>query len=191
MRISREELEGYMKNWDTQTREMLLERMETRFRRPELEHFSKHEAIILEAALNRLIPQHETERIDLVSFLDWAVGRPLGRGDREEGMPAEEELFHIGIRGIEETALRKFTRSFALLTPEEQDSVLSDIQEGNEGNKKFFAKLLSKSLIGYCAHPLAWMRMGFPGPAYPEGYVWITQREILQRRMHFPGWKTF
>jgi len=188
VRLSRDELKGYMKNWDAETRDMLLERMEKSFRRAELEHFSKHEAIILQAALDRLIPRHETENIDLVGFLDWAVGKPLGRGDREEGMPAEEEFFHLGIRGTEETSLKKFNRSFAELTPEEQDSILSDIQQGNT---KFFIKLLSKALIGYCAHPLAWMRMGFPGPAYPEGYVWIEQMQILQRRKHFPGWKTF
>ncbi|MCC6347423.1 MAG: gluconate 2-dehydrogenase subunit 3 family protein [Nitrospirales bacterium] len=199
MRITPEELDGYMRNWDEQTRGILLMRMEERFRRNALEHFSIEEAGILEAALGRMVPQEPGEQIDLVGFVDWAVGKPLGRGDRQEGLPSEEILFSKGIAGIQETAREMFKSDFTVLKEHERDEVLTTIQEGSAKgrtweeipSRQFFIKLLIKAVTGYCAHPFAWMRMGFPGPSYPEGYVWITRPEIRARRRHFPGWKTF
>ncbi|MHB9028590.1 MAG: gluconate 2-dehydrogenase subunit 3 family protein, partial [Candidatus Latescibacterota bacterium] len=186
-------------NWDQRTKTLLLERMETRFHREGLDHFSNEEAVLLDAVLSMLIPQKEDERIDLVGFLDWALDKPLGRGDRKAGMPPEDILFHRGLEGIRQTSQEMFGRRFEELEPEKQKTVLEMIQRGIAKGEAwdsipspvFFTKLLSKALIGYCAHPFAWMRMGFPGPSYPEGYVWITQSEIKARRNHFPGWKTF
>lgn len=199
MRITPEELNGYMKNWDEQTRGILLRRMKDRFRREALEHFSGKEADILGAVLDRMIPQGPDERIDLVGFVDWAMGKPLGRGDRQEGLPPEEILFSKGIAGIQETAREMFKSDFTVLKEYQKDEVLTALQEGlakgrtweEIPSRQFFIKLLVKALTGYCSHPFAWMRMGFPGPSYPEGYVWIRQPEIRARRRHFPGWKTF
>ncbi len=199
MLIDRKDFHGYMENWDDQTRKILIERMETRFHREKPEVFSNEEMVLLDAVLSMLIPQRADERIDLAGFLDWAVNKPLGRGDRRADMPAEDVLFHRGLEGIQETSREMFGRRFEELEPEKQKTVLEMIQRGLAKGETwdsipshfFFTRLLSKALIGYCAHPFAWMRMGFPGPSYPEGYVWITQHEIRARRNHFPGWKTF
>ncbi|MFO0754698.1 MAG: gluconate 2-dehydrogenase subunit 3 family protein [Thermodesulfovibrionales bacterium] len=198
MRLTPEELNGYMEKWDEQTKASLLQRREGRFRRDVLEHFSREETRILEAALARMIPQGPDENIDLAGFVDWAVGKPLGRGDRREGLPPEEVLFRRGIGGIQETSREMFRTDFTALSEDRQDEVLAALQEGSAKgetwreipSRQFFVKLLMKALTGYCSHPLAWMRMGFPGPSYPEGYVWIRQSEIRARRSHFPGWKT-
>lgn len=198
MRITREEFKGYMENWDDETRRILGRRMEERFRRAALEHFSPDEAGILKAALGRMIPQREEEEIDLVGFVDWALGKPLGRGDRQGGMPDEETLFRNGLVGIQETAYVMFREPFTGLLASRQDEVLRAIQEGTAQGETwrtippgyFFSRLMMKALTGFCAHPFSWMRMGFPGPGYPEGYVWITAKEIMARRHHFPGWKT-
>jgi hypothetical protein len=31
------------------------------------------------------------------------------------------------------------------------------------------------------------MRIGFYGPAYPEGYVWVSPSEVKQRHAKKPG----
>lgn len=199
MPLSRKDLDGYMKNWDAQTRHIILKRMEDRFRRERLEHFSRDEAAILNAMLDRMIPQRPEEDIDLAGFIDGTMGNPLGRGDRQESLPPEEELFHRGLKGVQETAQEMFGKAFTALEGDQQDAVLTAIVEGSAKggvwrtipSNQFFTKLMMKALTGYCAHPLVWLRMGFPGPSYPEGYVWINQPEIQQRRKHFPGWKTF
>jgi hypothetical protein len=199
MPLTREDLQGYMENWDAGTRRIIEERMKSRFRRERLERLAPDEAEIMKAVLDRLIPQSEGERVDLVGFMDWAIGKPLGRGDRPEGIPAEEDLFRKGLAGVEETSQAVFGKRFVDLNGAEQDRILTAVQEGSAQGPVwekipsgyFFSRLLMKALTGYCAHPLVWLRMGFPGPSYPEGYVWITGMEIQQRRKRFPGWKTF
>jgi hypothetical protein len=34
------------------------------------------------------------------------------------------------------------------------------------------------------------MRIGFPGAAYPEGYVWVNKGEVRRRHDRGIGWKT-
>ncbi len=198
MRITREDFHGYMENWDEETRRIVVKRIEERFRRDRLEHFSPEEAAVLEAALARMIPQREEEKIDLVGFVDSVLDMPLGRGDREHGMPRDDILIHKGLSGIRETAEEMFRSSFTALVKDQQEAVLKSIQEGSARGKtwdeissqRFFIKLMMKAITGFCAHPFAWMRMGFPGPSYPEGYVWITRPGMRARSRHFPGWKT-
>lgn len=197
MPISQKELLGFMESWDGDTRRIIEDRIRNGFRRERLEFFTAEEAAVLKAMLDRMIPQEEG--IDLVSFLDWAVGLPLGHGDRREGMPEERELFKKGIAGVDGAARDSFDQGFVALTPEMQDRLLTDIQKGKaEGEawggvppSYFFSSLLAKALIGYCSHPSAWLRMGFPGASYPEGYLWITGMEINSRSKHVPGWKRF
>jgi hypothetical protein len=77
--------------------------------------------------------------------------------------------------------------------------VLRAVQEGKaEGgvwrdipSALFFRKLMQKAVAGYCAHPKVWMRIGFYGPAYPEGYVWVSAAEVQSRHERKPGYLHF
>lgn len=197
MALTRKDFEGFMENWDEKARRIITGRMEGRFVRERLLMFTPEEGELLRALLKRLIPGDEG--IDLVGFLDWALDKPLGRGDRPEGMPEDHVLFKEGLRGIEESVMAGYNKSsFIELAPGEQDRFLTALQEGRlKGGvwerippSYFFIKLLTRALTGYCSHPLVWMRMGFPGPSFPEGYVWISCEEVSARRRHAPGWKT-
>ncbi|MBM3925670.1 MAG: gluconate 2-dehydrogenase subunit 3 family protein [SAR202 cluster bacterium] len=196
-RYSPDEYQKLMQRWDGVERQVIENRLKTNYSRPRLEQFSDDEATTLAAILQRLIPQDEG--IDLVGFLDWAVGKPLGRGDRQPDMPDEPELFHQGLQGISQTAQAKFSKPFLQLSLDQQDEVLRSIQKGHaEGqvwqripSSAFFLRLYAKALMGYFAHPKAWMRIGFPGPAYPEGYLWLTAGQTKQRHRRQPGWDKF
>jgi hypothetical protein len=191
------EFQALMKHWDQVERQVIEERLSGNFSRPQLEQFSEDEAATLGAMLQRLIPQEEG--VDLVGFLDWATGRPLGRSDRQPGMPDEPELFRLGLQGINQTSLARFGSHFRELPGTQQDEVLQAIQEGQaEGeiwkripSKYFFIRFYGKALMGYFAHPKAWMRIGFPGPSYPEGYLWVNIGQVRQRHRRQPGWDSF
>ena len=81
----------------------------------------------------------------------------------------------------------------------QRDEVLQAIQEGQaEGeiwkripSKYFFIRFYGKALMGYFAHPKAWMRIGFPGPSYLEGYLWVNIGQVRQRHRRQPGWDSF
>ncbi len=190
-----EEFRQLMEPWDETERKIVEERLRTNFSREELEQFSPDEAATMAAALERLIPQDEG--IDLVGFMDWATGKPLGRGDRRPGLPAEAELFHQGLRGLDQTSQARYHgHRFTTLPVEERDEVLRAVQEGRaEGDiwqaipsDYFFQRFYGKALHGYFAHPKAWMRIGFMGAAYPEGYTWLGRAEVKARHERQIGW---
>ena len=64
MPLTREDLQGYMENWDAPTRRIIEERMEIGFTRERLELFTPDEAALLKSILDRLIPQNEGERVE-------------------------------------------------------------------------------------------------------------------------------
>ena len=139
-----------------------------------LENFSEKEAVLLRAVIDRLIPQEEEERVDMAGLLDRAIGMPPDPKDRGDDPRPEKALIIEGLRGIEETAGEVFSRQFEDLGGPQKDSVLMMVQDGSArgkawervSSKKFFVSLYSRALEGYCSHPLAWTRMGFPGPGW-------------------------
>jgi hypothetical protein len=146
------------------------------------------------AALERLIPQRE--EIDLVGFIDWSVGRPLGRGDRRAGMPDELTLFHLGLEGLDQSAMSEHGATFESLDASQRDLILHAVQRGAAAGEiweripssLFFERFYSKALHGYFAHPRVWARIGFMGPAYPEGYLWLAADEVRMRHERRAGW---
>jgi hypothetical protein len=194
-RFTPDEFGQLMRPWDPGMREIAEERMQTSFSRPVLQEFSADEAAIMRAALDRLIPQQEG--VDLVGFTDAYIDKPLGRGDKKPGMPQTKEVIHLGLEGISEMAQSRHGKSFVELTAEQQDAVLREIQEGKAKggvwdkvpSDYFFERFYGKALHGYFAHPRVWMRIGFMGASYPEGYRWLGRGQVKQRHERTIGWE--
>lgn len=129
------------------------------------------------------------DAIDLASFVDSHVSRPMGRGDRHEGVPAELELFQAGLRGLAEAG-------FLELAAEDQLAFIGRMRRGEADDslrlpaREFIDRLLDKALAGYLAHPDTWVRIGFHGPAYPQGYAWIGPAETKARHEKARGWRS-
>jgi gluconate 2-dehydrogenase gamma chain len=193
-RFTPEEFKQLMEPWTPAMRELAENRMETNFARETIENFSEVETSTMRAAIRRLIP--EDEGIDLVGFMDWAVEKPLGRGDRRPGMPGELELYRLGLLGLDQAAQARSGQDFRAHGGEEQDSVLSAVQNGSAPGAVwqqippdyFFERFYAKLLHGYFAHPRVWMRIGFMGASYPEGYTWVTKGQVKQRHERQIGW---
>lgn len=199
--ITWEDFEKRMEGFDPVERRVVEERLRTNFSREAYEFLTEDEAVLFGAMLDRLIPQDPNdEKIDLVGFMDWAIPRPLGFGDRQEGLPDELTLFRDGFKATDQTSAAMFAgRKFVELGDGDKDQVLRAVQEGKAQGEVweripsavFFKTLMSKAVAGYCAHPRTWMRIGFYGPAYPEGYVWVSRREVEARHAKKPGHLTF
>ena len=193
-RFTAEEFNKLMSSWDPAMRSVAEGRMQTNYTREQLAHFTDLEAVTLRALLKRLIP--EDEGVDLVGFLDWACARPLGRGDRRPGVPAEPELFKAGLAGLNELAQKRHNGLFHELFGAQQDAIIEDVtRDRAEGesfsafpSSYFFERIYAKALFGYFAHPRVWMRIGFMGASYPEGYTWLSQPTVEQRHERAVGW---
>lgn len=162
------------------------ERRTRGYARGPLTRFPGELDVVLRVLVARLLPGVPAH-IDLAAFVDAYTGHQLGRGDREVGTPPEPELFDGGLRALASI-------EFVDLTEREQRALITRMRRGEADAelafpaKAFIDRLLDKALTGYLAHPDTWERIGFNGPAYPEGYAWIGPVEVVARRDHKAGW---
>jgi hypothetical protein len=140
---------------------------------------------ILRALVERLLPG-VPEAIDVAAFVDSYADHSLGRGDRKPGVPAARELLRQGLAALE-------ARGFVDLHAAAQDSLIGRLRRGEADEefgfeaKEFIDRLLVLACAGYLAHPDTWERIGFNGPAYPEGYAWISRGATARRHEGFAG----
>ena len=146
-----------------------------------------HEGV-LRALLDVLLPGVEPA-IDLAAFVDVNAGRPLGRGDRPDGTPPEPELFRTGLAALHDAG-------FDDMGDDQRRALVGRMRRGDADAelgvpaKLFIDRLLDKALTGYLAHPDTWERIGFQGPAYPDGYAWIGPAEVVARHERKRGWES-
>jgi hypothetical protein len=139
----------------------------------------------LRALIARLLPG-VPDTIDLAAFVDSHADHSLGRGDRKPDQPASHELLGAGLRILS-------ARRFAELDEASQDGLIGRMRRGEvDGElgfaaREFIDRLLTLACAGYLAHPDAWERIGFNGPAYPEGYAWISRGATTRRHDGFVG----
>jgi gluconate 2-dehydrogenase gamma chain len=177
--ISPNDFKQLQEPWDERMRAIAEERLRTNYAREKLENFTEEEAAIMRAALDRLIPQDE--EIDI----------------RGVGMPEEKEVLKIGLRGLDESAQTLFATPFIELEGGQQDEILDQVQNNKAPGESwrqvpgdyFFHRLYSRALTGYYAHPRVWMRIGFYGASYPEGYAWLGRGQVKQRHERAVGWE--
>jgi len=199
-RITLDELRARMERFEPRMREIVADRLEHRFHRDILTFLSPDEAALVRAMAERLIPQEIETPVDLVSFFDWAALQPLGLGDRLAGQPDNAEMFHQAFLGVNQAAQAMFGgRNFTALGGEQQDAVLRAIQEGEPPGEvwrsinasRFFQEFYRRLLAGWLADPATWCEIGFPGPAYPEGYIWISCTRVRRRHQRKSGYLWF
>jgi Gluconate 2-dehydrogenase subunit 3 len=139
----------------------------------------------LRALVGRLLPGVPAT-IDIAAFVDSHAEHSLGRGDRKAGLPPNEELLGQGLATLQ-------ARGFDDLTEGAQDALIRRMRHGdadeelNFAAKEFIDRLLTLACAGYLAHPDGWKRIGFNGPAYPEGYAWISRGATARRHEGFAG----
>lgn len=165
-------------------RAVVEERQQTGYRVAALARFGEFEPT-LRALLARLLPR-TPDTIDLAAFVDSHAEHKLGRGDRKPGLPPAPDLLREGLSALA-------ARGFATLDVAAQEALIGRMRRGEADEelsleaKEFVDRLLVLACAGYLAHPDAWERIGFNGPAYPEGYAWISKGATARRHDGFAG----
>jgi hypothetical protein len=149
------------------------------------------EALVI-AIAGRLVPGSVPARI-LASFLDANFDAQLGRGDERIGVMPRGELIPAGFVVLENEARRRQGSSFIDLPDVDQDRLLTEAEAGRlEGPSGFdagewFRRVRDLLLLGYGSDPRGMVEMGFPGPSYAKGHVWLGEAEVARRAERAPG----
>ncbi|HEU0169519.1 MAG TPA: gluconate 2-dehydrogenase subunit 3 family protein [Chloroflexota bacterium] len=166
--------------WDDATRTLVLDRVNNV---PPIRFFREDELPLMQAVVDRLIPQDDREaayRVPIVPIIDKKLVEDRIPGYRYEDMPPQREAMRLGLRGIEAIAGHMFGKAFVELAPTEQDEVLLTLHDGKPPAGEdiwkqvpavhFWVQILNDAVEAYYAHPYAWDEIGFGGPAFPRGY---------------------
>lgn len=145
------------------------------------------------AVMARLLPDTVPARA-LAVFVDEHFDAQLGRADEREGLLPRGELLPLGLRMLDETAAREHGRPFADLDGAAQDALLSRAERGELAGRRgfdwsvWFRRLRALALLGLGSDPRGMVLMGFPGPSYQPGHVWLDEMEVAARAARSRGY---
>lgn len=172
-------------DWDEQTRQVVRDRLENV---PLFRFFDETEAALLEAVVERILPQPDrtpgVDRVPVARWIDEKLYHDWRDGYRYEGMPPQREAWRLALQGINDEAQAIHRAVFVALTGDQQDAVLRHVQTEDVGSEawkrvppaRFFRDVLCSAVAKiYYAHPSAWSECGYNGPSSPRGHVrkWI------------------
>lgn len=166
-------------HWEDRTRELVLARIE---QVPPRRFFTEDEAQLLDAVVDRLLPQPDRNADDAVPvtpFIDQMLFEDDTDGFRKDGMPWDQQVWRLALRGFEETSAARYGIGFTELRNEQRDDVLAAVQAGEAEGQTWreipaaatFDKVMQELVGVYYAHPAAWAEIGWPGPASKRGYM--------------------
>ncbi len=148
------------------------------------------------AVARRLVPSAAVPAEALAAFLDWSYDRQLGRGDEHVGALPTPELIPAGLDALTRAAEQRHGQRFEQLETREQDALLAEAERGElrlDGEERFdstvwFKRTRGKILLGYGSDPRGMVEMGFPGPSYQTGHIWLDRGEVKARAKRRPGY---
>ena len=169
------------KSWDEATQVAVTGRVE---KVPGIRCFSGGEAALLEAVIDRVMPQDDRSKdqtIPILPILDERLFKNSLGGFRYEDMPPDQQAYRLAAKAIEEMAQQRFHEPFVELTVHRQELILKSLHDGKPDPEnevwqrmpvhRFWAMLMEDCVTAYYSHPWAWDEIGFGGPAYPRGYM--------------------
>jgi hypothetical protein len=123
----------------------------------------------------------------LAAFVDEHFDQQLGRADDRDGLLPRAELLPLGLRLLDNVARSAHGEPFATLTEHEQDALLRRCESGRLGAPDrfdwavWFRRIRALALLGLGSDPRGMVFMGFPGPSYRPGHVWLDEGEVAAR----------
>jgi hypothetical protein len=138
------------------------------------------------AVMARLLPDTVPPEA-LAAFVDEQFDRQLGRADERDGLLPRGELLPLGLRLLEDTAQGTYGRPFADLDGAAQDELLAQAERAELASAAGFdwsvwlRRLRALALLGLGSDPRGMVLMGFPGPSYRPGHIWLDEGEVAAR----------
>jgi len=168
-------------SWDEATRKVIASRVASP---PPIRFFAPDEAALLQAVIDRLLPQDDRfpeNRVPILPVIDERLYKNALNGYRYEDMPPDRDAYHLGLRAIDQMAQERFHLPFLELSTLPQELILKSLHDGAPDPPvavwkhmpvhRFWTLIFEDCVTAYYSHPWAWDEIGFGGPAYPRGYM--------------------
>lgn len=146
----------------------------------ELAFFTPPEVGIAGAVLDLLLGQDADPRVPVLAMIDERLATGETDGWHYDEMPEDADAWRQSLAWLDEDAKAAHSgRGYAGLVRTEQAELLQAVQDRSENGEKWhdwqakhvWSLWTRYATTAFYSHPWAWNEMGYPGPAYPRGYL--------------------
>ncbi len=163
-----------VEKWDTETQEVVKKRIADELGDALSYNFlTEREGEILELLTDALIPQKKgASYIKIPEIIDRELEKNI-KGVRYGKNPWPRVFYQTGLADFSAQAEAISGKPIEDFSTPRIEKYISDIfeKDPNDFLRRFVRKVLSDATAIYFSHPASWNAIGFPGPAFPEGYA--------------------
>jgi hypothetical protein len=178
-----------VKAWDDVTAGTVLGRLALP---GELAFFTPDQVSIAAPLLDLLLAQDGDPRIPVLALIDQRLAVGETDGWHYDDLPEDAQAWRDTLAALDADARTTHSgRGFAALVPSEQGALVQAVQDlaGSEERwhdwpaEQVWSLWTRYACTAFYSHPWAWNEIGFPGPAYPRGYLnpGVGSRERWER----------
>lgn len=146
----------------------------------ELAFFTPSEVAIAAPLLDLLLEQDGDPRIPVLALIDARLAVGETDGWHYDDLPEDSDAWRATLAALDEDARDAYVgRGFAALITSEQAALVQAVQDLADDGKQWhgwsathvWSLWTRYASTAFYSHPWAWNEIGFPGPAYPRGYL--------------------
>ena len=174
--------------WDDETAGVVLSRLAP----PNaLGFFTMDERAIAQPLLDLLLAQDKEPRIPVLALIDTRLAIGETDGWHYDDMPQDSQTWRDTLAFLDQDAQQTYGEGFASIDARRQARLIQRVQDLTDESGHWHRYPASQvwslwtryACTAFYSHPWAWNEIGFPGPAYPRGYLnpGINARERWER----------
>jgi Gluconate 2-dehydrogenase subunit 3 len=142
--------------------------------------FTPAEVAIAGPLLDLLLAQDAEPRVPVLALIDERLAVGETDGWHYDELPEDAAAWRASLRFLDEDARAAHSgRTFAELITDERAALIQALQDRVHNNDTWhgwpaehvWSLWTRYACTAFYSHPWAWNEIGFPGPAYPRGYV--------------------
>jgi hypothetical protein len=146
----------------------------------DLAFFTPHEVGVAAPLLDLLLAQDGEPRIPVLALIDQRLAVGETDGWHYDDLPEDAQAWRDTLAALDRDAEEHHHgRGFAGLVSSEQAALVQAVQDlSGDGKhwhdwpaKQVWSLWTRFACTAFYSHPWAWNEIGFPGPAYPRGYL--------------------
>ena len=166
-----------VEEWDDVTAGVVLARLALP---DELAFFTPAEVAVAAPLVDLLLAQDADPRVPVLQLIDQRLAVNETDGWHYDDLPEDAQAWRDSLTFLDADARDAHAgRGFASLVTSEQAALIQAVQDlGDDGKpwhdwpaKHVWSLWTRYACTAFYSHPWAWNEIGFPGPAYPRGYL--------------------
>jgi hypothetical protein len=162
--------------WDEETAKVVRARLAPAVDRP---FFTPDERAIAGPLLDLLLAQNGEPRVPVLDLIDARLAAGETDGWHYDDMPEDGQAWRDTLQLLDRDAHTDYRFGFPQLGGQHQAGLVQAVQDQSAASGQWYQYPASQvwslwtryACTAFYSHPWAWNEIGFPGPAYPRGYL--------------------